>query len=413
MKIAILNNAANYLYFNVNFAKYLEKFNYEVVFLNTDNFIGKHLKKHGLNVENYTKIKSQKKYYNENSDIIKYLKRTYKLKNTQKLILQKNQEYYNCHNYFKSKDFDYVLILNGAFNVETDVCLELDIKTFFFEHAYFPKAIQMDSKGVNSNASFANLPYEELLKFRYPKNEFIPLKDFVFTDIKYKMAERYIYRLFDSKYNSFIKQFINRKQNLTKAIKRFKSFENEIVDIKEGEKYILFPLQVNSDTQIILNSKYSSMYEAIDNILPVLKKTEFKIIIKEHPMEVEPVDYGKYADNKQVFVVKKIDLDKFIKNAEFVVNINSSVGMQAVAKYKKVLLLGESFYKNSPLSIYYPEISNKNLSDVMEKIKVDKSEVDKSEVDKYINHFRDEIFLKGHFYTPDVNFFERIRNRMV
>ncbi len=408
MKIVILNNAANYLYFNINFAKYIEKFGNEAFFLNTDRFITKQLEKNNLKVKKYKKSIVSIDYYNKKSDIIKYFKRLYNLKDTKKLIKAKNKEYAACFDYFKNNSFDCVLILNGAFNVETDVCRELGIKTFFFEHAYFPKAIQMDSEGVNSNASFANLPYEELLKFRYPKNEFIPLKDFVFTDIKYKMAERYFYRLFDSKYNSFIKQFINRKQNLTKAIKRFKSFENEIVDIREGEKYILFPLQVNSDTQIILNSKYSSMYEAIDDILPVLKKTGLKIIIKEHPMEVEPVDYGKYADNKQVFVVKKIDLDKFIDNAEFIVNINSSVGMQAVAKYKKVLLLGDSFYKNSPLSVFFPEISDDNLSDVMSKIKISKSETD-----KYIKHFREEIFLKGHFYTPDTDFFERIRNRMI
>ena len=28
--------------------------------------------------------------------------------------------------------------------METDVCKELGIKTFFFEHSYFPNAIQMD-----------------------------------------------------------------------------------------------------------------------------------------------------------------------------------------------------------------------------------------------------------------------------
>ena len=408
MKIAILNNAANYLYFNVNFAKYLERFEHDVIFLNTDLFISRQLKKHNLKVEKYDKNADLIDYYNDNSDIIKYFKRLYNLTDSNKLIQKKNKEYTACLAYFKKNTFDYVLILNGAFNVETDVCKDLEIKTFFFEHAYFPKAIQMDSMGVNSNTSFSNLNYDELLKFQYSENKFKPLIDFVFIDIKYSMAERYFFRFFDSGYNSFLSQFIKRKQNLTKAKKRFVSFETETVELKEKEKYILFPLQVNSDTQIILNSKYSSMYEAIDDILPALKKTGLKIIIKEHPMEVEPVDYSGYADNKQVFVVKKIDLDKFIENAEFIVNINSSVGMQAVAKYKKVLLSGDSFYKNSPLSVYYPEILNKDLSDVMNQI-----QLDKAKTDKYIMHFKNEIFLKGHFYSPDVEFFERIRNRMV
>ena len=408
MRIAILNNAANYLYFNVNFAKYLERFEHDVIFLNTDIFIGRQLKKHNLKVEKYDKSADLINYYNDNSDIIKYFKRLYNLTDSNKLIQKKNKEYTASLAYFKKNDFDYVLILNGAFNVETDVCKNLGMKTFFFEHAYFPKAIQMDPLGVNSNTSFSNLSYDELLRFEYSENEFKPVIDFVFIDIKYSKAERYFFRFFDSGYNSFLSQFIKRKQNLTKAKKRFVSFETETVELKEKEKYILFPLQVNSDTQIILNSKYTSMYEAIDDILPVLKKTGLKVIIKEHPMEVEPVDYTRYADNKQVFVVKKIDLDKFIENAEFIVNINSSVGMQAVAKYKKTLLLGDSFYKNSPLSVYFPEITDVDLSEVMNQI-----QVDKAKTDKYIMHFKNKIFLKGHFYSPDVEFFERIRNRMV
>jgi len=408
MKIAILNNAANYLNFNVNFAKYLEKFNYQVVFPNADKFIGKQIRKNDLITEKYPKIQKITNYYNKNSNIIKYLKRLYDLPRTEKLIKLKNKEYYQAFEYFKNNRFDYVLILNGAFNVETDVCKELNIKTFFFEHAYIPKAIQMDPKGVNSDASFADLTYNELLKFEYKKNEFNPLTDFVFTDIRYKMIERYLYRLTDIGYNSFIRKYISRKLNLKKASKRFKSFSAEHIELKENEKYILFPLQVNSDTQIILNSPYKSMYEAIEDILPELKKTGLKIIIKEHPMEVEPVDYSKYDDGEQVFVVKKIDLNKYSEKAEFVVNINSSVGFQAIAKYKKVLLLGKSFYKNSPLAIEYKNITDTILSDVFSGLKINKTVID-----KYINHFREEIFIQGHFYTPDINFFERIRNRML
>ncbi len=408
MKIGIINNAANYLYFNVNFAKYLQAFGNEVVFLNTDKFISRQVEKKGLAVNQYPKSKNQISYYNENSGLIKYFKRLNNIIDTQKLIASKNREYSAAHNYLKNRSFDYILILNGAFNVETDVCKELSIKTFFFEHSYFPNAIQMDPKGVNSNASFSNLSYDDLLQFKYKQNPFQELKDFAFEDVNYKIAERYLYRIVDSKYNSFFSEFIKRKSNSNKAKKRFQFFDNETVNIKEGEKFILFPLQVNSDTQIILNSKYSSMYEAIDDILPALKRIGYKIVIKEHPMEVEPVDYSKYADNKQVFVVKKIDLDLFIEQAEFIVNINSSVGMQAVAKHKKVLLLGDSFYKNSPLSIHFLDINPDELKMVMDELVID---IEKT--DRYIKHFKEHIFIDDHFYKPTIKLFERIRNRLV
>ncbi len=408
MKIAFINNAANYLYFNVNFAKYLETFGHTAVFLNTDRFIGRQLRKHKLRVDTYPKVKEPIEKYGDDSGIIRYLKQLYHLSDTRRLIELKNREYTEAYHYFKSNPFDCVILLNGAFNVETDVCRELNKKTFFFEHAYIPKAIQMDPMGVNSGSSFANLSYDALLNFHYPGAPFSPLQDFDFEEVKYKMLERYILRLTDSNYTTFLKKYIRRKRNLTTAQERFSSFKEERNILKEGEKYIFFPLQVNSDTQIVLNSPYESMYAAIDAVLPELKKTGYKIIIKEHPKEVEPVDYSRYEDNQQVFIVKKVDLEKCIEQAEFVVNINSSVGFQALAKYKKVLVLGESFYKNSPMTVYYPEVKGKDLLKVMAGIVIDQEKID-----AYMQHFTEKIFLKGHFYAPDVEFFERIRNRLV
>lgn len=408
MKIAILNNASNYLYFNVNFAKYLQQFDNELVFLNADKFIARQLLKKNLKTSRYKVGYPIISYYHTNSDLIKYYQRLNNIENVSKLIHSKNIEYTASYNYLKQNKHDYILILNGAFNVETDVCKELGIKTFFFEHSYFPNAIQMDTHGVNSKASFAELSQSKLLNFKYPSNQLSPLSNFNFEEVKYNIFERYFFRIFDTKYNSFLKGFLKRKHKSNKASERFKNFTLETLDIADGEKYILFPLQVNSDTQIILNSKYNSMYEAIEDVLPELKRTGYKIIIKEHPMEVEPVDYKRYEDNQQVFVVKKIDLDYYIENAEFVVNINSSVGMQAVAKYKKVLLLGDSFYKNSPLSVYFPDVKEENLSSIMDNIIIDNNKTD-----QYINHFKEQIFIDDHFYKPTINLFERIRARLV
>ncbi len=408
MKIAIVNNAANYLDFNINLAKYLEKKGIETTFLNCDLFITRQLKKFDFKVAKYKQSNSSGKHYSKNSDIIRYFERIYDIKNTAKLLKQKNREYFDCFNFLKNNHFDYVLILNGTFNVETDVCKNLDIKCFFFEHGYFSKTIQMDTAGVNCKTSFSELKQNDFLNFSYKSNEFKPLNDFILINTKYSIFKRFLYRLLDKKYNGFLMNVLSKKNKQSKAKKRFKNLTDDNFDIDKIGKYIFFPLQVNSDTQIILNSPYESMYEAIEKILPILKNTELKIVIKEHPLEVEPVNYDRFIDNKNVFLVKKYDLDKLIINSEFVVNINSSVGLQSIAKYKKVLLLGEAFYKNSPISIPYHEINSGNIYEFIMSLKIDKTEVD-----KYIKHFQDKIFIKGHFYTPDISFFEKIRNRLI
>ena len=407
MKIAILNNASNYLCFNINLAKYLELHNHEVVFLNTDNYIRRILSRYKIKVDDYVKDGKTINYYNNSSGLVKYYKRINNIKNEEKLIQEKNLEYSKALAYFKTQNYDCVIILNGAFHVETDVCNQLGIRRFFFEHGYFPNSIQMDEDGVNCLASCAHLSLEDFLTFKYKTGFFKPLSDYKIIKIKQNLFERYFYRLQDPFYSSFFINLLKRKNNQFKAKKRFQKTLIDNIEFVGKEPFIFFPLQVNSDTQIILNSTYSSMYAAVEDILPKLKETGIKIIIKEHPLEVEPVNYARFIDNKQVFLVKKFDLNTLIKSSAFVVNINSSVGLQAIALYKKVLLLGNSLYGHSPISVDFQKNRNEPLLELINQI-----QVNKNVVDDYIHHFKENIFIPGHFYSPTIDLFERIRNRL-
>jgi len=265
----------------------------------------------------------------------------------------------------------------------------------------------MDGEGVNCNTSFSKLELSDFMQFRYSQLN----KEFDYNlkllDISPSFFQRYFYRLLDFNFLQFFSSFLRRKRNLAKAKRKFEKIAIETINFKTFGKYIFFPLQVNSDTQIILNSKYSSMYEAIADVLPTLKKTGFKVILKEHPFEVEPVNYSQFVDNENVFLVAKTDIDKLIENSEFVVNINSSVGFQAIAKYKKVLILGNSFYDNSPLSLKFHENAKIDLLSQINNISEDKSLVN-----KYLDKFKNDIFIPGHFYSITVDMLERIRIRL-
>jgi capsular polysaccharide export protein len=408
MKIGIVNNAANYLEFNVNLIKYLQKSGHELIYLNPDYFIKRVVKKYGIECLNCGKDSHPEAFYSPDHKLIRYYMRNYRLGDSDKLIRNKNMEYTACKKKLKNAGFDQVLILNGLFNVETDVCRELGIKTFFFEHGYFPKSIQMDPAGVNADASFADLNHEAFLEFTYPEKPFEPDAEFTLDAIQHNEKIRAFYRLIDPRYNRFLINFINKKRNQDKAKKRFHSTKPETIKFDAIGKYVFFPLQVNSDTQVILNSPYDSMYAAVEYILPRLLDAGYKVIIKEHPMEVEPVDYSRFVDNEHVFLTKKVDLNELIKKSEFVVNINSSVGLQSVALYKKVLLLGKAFYKNNPSCFSVDDYSSPDeLFDA-----IDSATPDKKTVDAYVEHFKKKIFIPGHFYSCDTAFLERIRNRL-
>ncbi len=409
MKIGIVNNAANYLEFNINLVKYLEGFDHEVSFLNPDKFIRKEIRKYRLSYLTYDKVKRMDDFYTPDHKLIRYYMRNYKLNDEKKLIQEKNREYASCRQALQGANYDAILILNGLFNVETDVCKEYGINTFFFEHGYFPNTIQMDHEGVNSDASFANLGFEEFLNYTYPASEFNPDRNYSVKKIHHNETIRALYRILDPRYNRFLINFINKKRNQDKAKKRFQRDDSEQLELERIGTYVFFPLQVNSDTQVILNSPFGSMYEAVEFILPELVKAGYKVIIKEHPLEVEPVNYASFADNTNVFLTKKTDLNSLIENSAFVVNINSSVGLQSIAKYKKVLLLGSAFYKNNPSCFAVSDY--KNISDLLNDIS--SATVDKASISDYISHFKNYIFIKGHFYKTDLDLLESIRCRIM
>lgn len=410
MRIGIINNAANYLYFNVNLARYLKMWRHDVVFLNTDRFIRKYLLQSGLNAPKYPKIKKQERinYYGENSELIRYYARLYKTRNIISLIQEKNKEYNSAYQYLRQESFDYILILNGAFSVETDICKQLGIRCFFFEHGYFPKTIQMNRQGVNSRAEYADLPLDEIMEFSYVQNTFDPVEGFEFINIRYPKITRYYYRMTDSGYMSFMHKYLQRKIRQQRAKRRFERLEDTVPGISLKDTYVFWPLQVNSDTQIVLNSPYNSMYEALEKVLPELVKAGYKVILKEHPLEVEPVIYTEFADNENVFLLAKYDINTLTDNAAFVVNINSSVGMQAIARHAKVLLLGDAFYWSAPNCV---QAQLRDIPAAVKKLRDMK--LSEPDIDEYIRNFKENIFIPGHFYTPDTALLERIRNRLI
>jgi capsular polysaccharide export protein len=408
MKIAIVNSMVGFLDFFMNLSRYLNQTGTEVHFINPDLFIKKQLKNQNLSALFYDKSNNSAiEYYTKTSDLIKYYALLYKVKNKDKIVKDKNREYVRAFKFFKENKFDYVLIFNGAGNVETDVCKNLNLNRFYFEQGYFPDTMQMDNNGVNCNTAFANLSFNDFLNFKYPEQA---EKKISFTVIHNNISksDRYFLRFLNKEYRRYFFNFLLRSRNLLKAKQRFQNFPIEKINYSEIGKYIFFPLQVNTDTQIVLNSPYDSMYEAVNDILPDLLKTGLKIIIKEHPFEVEPVSYSELLKYEQVLLIKKADIDELIVHSEFVVNVNSSVGLQAVSKYKKVLLLGDAFYKNNPITKRYSEIKGKNLVSEMNQLNAEKIDID-----NYITHFKNKIFINGHIKNLTAELFEDIRRRLI
>lgn len=141
--------------------------------------------------------------------------------------------------------------------------------------------------------------------------------------------------------------------------------ESKNQDFFKKNDYIFLPLQINIDTQIVLFSDYiKSMEKLIDvtinmvNKYNKMEKKKLSIICKIHPWHVEQdlMDNYKYLKEKfkeKVTFVESTDLNYIIANSEAVVTVNSTVGIQALAHTKKVMVLGKAIYGHKDI-VYLP-----------------------------------------------------------
>ncbi len=394
MKIAIVCRfSVSLLEFFLNVGRYLELQGHIVNFIDPNKYFSNTLRKLGFNILYYDRdvknsLSSNEFSYMEESSFITHKKIILGISDTRKLIKHANYEYAKSIKFFSGQRYDYVLIWNGCMGVEPDVCKVLGQKTFYFENGYLPKTLQMNTEGVNKDAEYSRFPYKKLIEFNYEEKEVetIPYEKIHLPkqNIKY-----YFHNLIDPFYIPFMKYAILRRVERSAVEMRYNLRQNGD-KIVLPERFILVVLQVNSDTQIVLNSTYGSMYQVIDKIISVFGKFNIPILLKEHPNEIMWMNYDRYNHPKKVSVLRGGNLNELIDRAEFVVTVNSSVGFQALAKYKKVIVMGDAFYSSCPGCISFEklcrEVAIEQIFDMT---------IKKDYVDRFIKHFKENIFIPG------------------
>ncbi|GLQ05778.1 hypothetical protein GCM10007924_09990 [Sneathiella chinensis] len=124
----------------------------------------------------------------------------------------------------------------------------------------------------------------------------------------------------------------------------------------------LFPLQLDSDSQVRVHSPYGTMPDAIRTVLKTFASEAPKdavLIIKNHPLDNGMINYGKLirafaaeqAIKDRVRFIDGGDLNALLAHCRGVITINSTVGMTALDKKVPVLLLGDAIY-NIPGLVY-------------------------------------------------------------
>lgn len=110
----------------------------------------------------------------------------------------------------------------------------------------------------------------------------------------------------------------------------------------------LVPLQVSNDTQVLLNSRLD-LKGLVDVAVQKASNEGLSIVIKPHPAEKNKdiINYimSKKKEYSRIYLTN-INTFSLIKRSEYVITINSTVGLEAKLLGKDVIVLGEALYQN-------------------------------------------------------------------
>lgn len=117
-----------------------------------------------------------------------------------------------------------------------------------------------------------------------------------------------------------------------------------------GKKIVFFPLQVQRDTNILLYSPVRTMREVVLAILRDLQESdETVLVVRPHPEE----DAGTVLNlpmSDRIYIDRDGNLNDWIRAADVVLTINSTVGLEALFNGKAVIVLGESIYSGKGMT---------------------------------------------------------------
>jgi capsular polysaccharide export protein len=262
---------------------------------------------------------------------------------------------------YKIYNFKVFFLWNGERTINlalSDFARDYKVKTLFFEISNLPSKLFIDYKGVNAKSSLAidksilnDYLYKDIIyqqwKLEFLNNKF---KNHIVQQSKGVKAIN-IYYILDLIGFYILELPKNENKSILNKIKlKFLAnsykFKYDSFDIKT-RRFIFLPLQVSTDSQILINSDIDNI-QAIDIAYKMALQHKVALLIKPHPAE-QNIEYIKRLEKlkeKYDFYFVNYNTFKLIKYSEEVITINSTIGIEAMIMNKKVNILGRAYYKD-------------------------------------------------------------------
>ncbi|MGK8205114.1 capsule biosynthesis protein [Burkholderia cenocepacia] len=241
------------------------------------------------------------------------------------------------------------------------------LKTHVFEEGYVrPHWVTLERHGVNGRSLMSRDP-KWFLERRSSTPPTSPAKstgynliERTYHDIRYRAANALYSFKFPGYRNHRPRNGLMEYSGLAlRALfqRRYEAYAEAVIRdlISGGCSYYVFPLQLNSDAQIVYHSPFQGVRESIEFVVRSFSRFASRgdfLVIKNHPLDTGLIDYRDFTKilakhlgiEGRVIFIDAGHLPTLLEYSRGVVVVNSTVGLSALHHRKPLVALGTAIY---------------------------------------------------------------------
>lgn len=310
------------------------------------------------------------------------------------------------------------------------VCKELGIFYVVTERGLFrPNTTTLDFKGVNANSSLNTLWDKKKLGYLSRSTELMLNGNDEFKQglvDKYKTYSKFGLFIMLNKLGDLLglnAPLKNKEYSLRGYVRLYlaqlKSPKNSVTPFELPERYLFVPLQVATDTQILIHSDFDSVQSFIEFVesafynLPESMRNGCQLVFKKHPMEEGIVEYDFHSQS----IISTADTGILVDKSLGVITINSTVGFEALCAKKPLIILGRAFYKISDIAFCLASVSGfkaeQQLSDSILQIINGKGPELLDNIESFVEFVKVESQVDGDLFNYSARSIEQAKRRIL
>ena len=241
------------------------------------------------------------------------------------------------------------------------------IRVYVFEEGYFrPHWITLERDGVNGYSRISRDPewYLEAAQSLPAQAGFQPvgggLRNRILLDFAWQAANYVFLPKFPGFHTHRPYPIWREYASWLTRLARLPARRQQALDLQEmlirrKARFFLFPLQLDSDTQIRVHSPWKSMVPIIEHVVASFAEnapSETQLVIKNHPLDNGMIDYHNlvwrvatsHGVASRIHFIDGGNLDRLAAAATGVVTVNSTAAMTAIEAACPTIALGSAIF---------------------------------------------------------------------